>query len=135
MSNERGKIRNPNSIARLRDFSGLRWGVITPTDIDAFMDFGGKVFVFIEAKHHKGTMPKGQRLAYERLSSACSSGSVHSIVFVIEHGDEKLIDYGKLSVVEFWNNKEWVKMDGRPLREAIRQYRIHCENIDRDAVK
>ena len=47
---DRGKIRDATLIDRLRDFSGLRYGRITPTDIDAFMEFGNKAFVFIEAK-------------------------------------------------------------------------------------
>ncbi len=39
MDDQRGKIRNKNAVARLRDFSGLRYKTITPMDIDAFLEF------------------------------------------------------------------------------------------------
>ena len=47
---KRGKIGNRRRALQIRDFTGLRWGNITPTDIDALIDFGDKVFVFIEVK-------------------------------------------------------------------------------------
>ena len=45
---ERGVIHNRERGAQIRDYSGLRFGNITPTDIDGFMDFGGRVFVVFE---------------------------------------------------------------------------------------
>ena len=45
---ERGVIRNRQFAQQLRDFSGLRFGKITPTDIDGFMDFGDRLFVVLE---------------------------------------------------------------------------------------
>ena len=47
---DRGKIRNREYAQILRDLTGLRWGKITPTDIDSFLDFGNKACVFIESK-------------------------------------------------------------------------------------
>ena len=34
---DRGKIRNRECAGQLKDFSGLRFGKITPTDIDGFV--------------------------------------------------------------------------------------------------
>jgi hypothetical protein len=50
-----------------KDYSGLTFGNITPTDIDSFLDFGNKVFVIIEFKLEGMEMPFGQQLAIERL--------------------------------------------------------------------
>ncbi len=70
MSLERGLIRNRAAAQQLRDFSGLRYGRITPTDIDAYMEFGGRLFVFVEAKYGGALLPYGQQLALERLVDA-----------------------------------------------------------------
>jgi hypothetical protein len=67
---ERGVIRNRAAAQQLRDFSGLRYGRITPTDIDAYMEFGGRLFIFVEAKFGGAALPRGQMLAMERLVDA-----------------------------------------------------------------
>jgi len=67
MNVERGKIRNRQFAQQLRDFSGMRWGNITPTDIDGFVEFGDDVFIFFEVKHGNTPLQGGQRLALERL--------------------------------------------------------------------
>jgi len=36
MENIRGKVYNPGRAGQLKDFSGLRWGSMTPTDVDAY---------------------------------------------------------------------------------------------------
>jgi len=41
-----------------------RRGII-PTDIDGFIDYGGKVFVYFEAKLIGAPVRRGQRLALE----------------------------------------------------------------------
>jgi len=50
-----------------RDFTGLRYGNITPTDIDALIEYQDKCYIFIEAKKTGAQMPYGQRIALERL--------------------------------------------------------------------
>lgn len=105
---KRGVIRNRKTAMHIRDFSGLAWGAITPTDIDAFLDFGGKVFVFIEAKCEKAECPNGQRLALERLCGACQQGGVETLVIIASHKKtEEDIDYEHLSVREFHYRGEW----------------------------
>lgn len=68
-----------------RDFSGLRFGNITPTDIDAVIDFGNRAFVFIEAKWKNGRMPYGQKLALERLCDAVEQSGRRALLVVISH--------------------------------------------------
>ena len=64
---EPGIFRNREYAKQLKSFSGLRFGKITPTDIDGFLDFGNNVYVFIETKHGDAPLPYGQKLALERL--------------------------------------------------------------------
>ena len=67
----RGVINHREFKTQVADMSGLTFGKITPTDLDAFMDFNNKLFVFVEAKHGTSKMPYGQQLAIERLCDAC----------------------------------------------------------------
>ena len=123
---ERGKIQNGDYGGQLRDFTGLRWGAITPTDIDGFLDFGDKTFVFIEAKYNGAPMPCGQRLALERLTSACSAGGKAAICLVGSHQTPPpaLVDYANLSLERYWHEGAWHLPD-KPMtiREAVDVFR------------
>lgn len=59
----------------------MSYGKITPTDLDAVIDFGGQLFVFIEAKLTGNSIPRGQELALERLTD----GYPQAIGIVCEH--------------------------------------------------
>jgi len=37
-------IRNEDFMRQIKEFSGMRFGRISPTDIDCFLDFGNKLF-------------------------------------------------------------------------------------------
>ena len=103
---ERGKIRNKDYAQILRDYTKLRWGAITPTDIDGFLDFGNKAFVFIESKYKGKSLGGGQKLALERLVDACS---VPSILIVSEHDSQPgaEIEMSLCLVVQYRMNKRW----------------------------
>jgi hypothetical protein len=107
----RGKIRNKEFAQQIKDYKGLRWGKITPTDIDAFADFNNKVFVFIECKHGSSSMPYGQRLALERLCDACEIAGIKSLVIVASHNVDcpNDIDISIQPVSLIRLNKEWRK--------------------------
>lgn len=73
MAIARGAIRNVGRAeqSQLRDFSGLRFGNITPTDVDSFIDYRDKCAAFTEFKYGKISpqrLEEGQRLAFERLA-------------------------------------------------------------------
>lgn len=74
----RGELRNKDNALRDRDYSGLVYKRITPTDIDGFFGIWGmfeihkRVFIFFELKHiREGELDtesfNGQRVALERL--------------------------------------------------------------------
>lgn len=75
----RGKIRNVCYAEQIIDFSGLRFGTITPTNIDGYMDFWGKGHVFFEAKHSSAIPPRGQKLAFERVVDPLAPFSIYII--------------------------------------------------------
>jgi hypothetical protein len=121
--NERGKIRNRDHVPT-KDFSGLRYGKITPTDIDGFMEFGDRTFIFIELKFGDAVLKYGQKLAMERLCDACESDQRTSIALVARYNTqgEDAVDVAPLPVSEYRINRKWHKpKNGITVRQAIDQ--------------
>ena len=118
---ERGVIRNRKFAGQLRDFSGLRFGSITPTDMDGWIDFSNRLFVFIEAKHGNARMPYGQELALARLTDACHSPPRRrAIALVCRHESEGDIDFAGLPVTRYrWCGKWHDDHRGIGLRAVI----------------
>ncbi len=127
---ERGVIRNREAKRQIVDMSGLRYGKITPTDLDAFLDFGNRLFVFVECKYMNAPLSYGQRLAIERLVDACHMPPQrYAVAFVVEHnGGEADIDFAGTTVRQYrWDGK-WLapKIDGSSLREGVDAFRDRC---------
>jgi len=102
-----GMIRNRTHTGQITDFSGLSFGKLRPTDIDAFLDFGGKVFVFIETKYKDAPLPLGQRIAYENLANACAQAGRKAFVLVASHETDGDIPLATLPVVEIYFAGQW----------------------------
>jgi hypothetical protein len=106
----RGKIRNVCYAEQIIDFSGLRFGTITPTNIDGYMDFWGKGHVFFEAKHSDAIPPYGQKLAFERLVDPLAPFSICIIgSHTAPHHEQ--INAAETSVVNVRFLREWIKPD------------------------
>jgi hypothetical protein len=118
----RGIARNRRFAEQGRDFSGLRYGSITPTDIDAGFDFQNRAFVFIEAKYHGVGLPLGQRLFIERLCDVCNEAGRASLALIVSHQTppDQQVDYATCVVAEFRFRREWRVPTRRLLtRDAI----------------
>ena len=117
---ERGVIYNRTRAQQIIDFSGLRFGNITPTDIDGLIEYKDQCFILIEAKHKDIELPDGQKLAFTRL---CDSLSKPAILFVAEHETDGDIDASTMVVREYYLEGEWIKSKrDMMLREAIDNY-------------
>lgn len=94
---------------QIKNFAGLQWGSIRPTDIDVFVDFQNKLFVFIEVKYGGGMPPTGQRIALERVCDACQTKERNSFVLIAKHNSRKDedIDLKLAEVVKYRQNGEW----------------------------
>ena len=117
---DRGVIQHRDRARQILDFHGLQYERgITPTDIDLFLDFENKAFVFGEIKHRDTPLQYGQRLALERIVDACP---ITAILFMARHDIddcEKDVDVSILTVDEYrWEQvwKEAVKT------ETVRQF-------------
>lgn len=98
---DKSTIHNPERAGQLKDFSGLRFGSILPTDIDACIEYHDKLWVFIEFKYGPAMMLPGQRLAFQRLCA--DMGKVKPTLGIIashwQYQSEQ-IDCGGARVVE-----------------------------------
>jgi hypothetical protein len=105
----RGVIRNKELAQQIKDFSNLVYGTISPTDIDGFIDFQNRLFVFIELKHRNAQIKTGQRIALERVCDACKTEKRESVVIIGEHQTEpdKGIDVAGARVVFVRWQKRW----------------------------
>jgi hypothetical protein len=111
---ERGVIRNREYSLQVKDFSGLRWGNITPTDIDIpeiplFIDFGNRLFIWGELKHGVSEPTPGQRLAFERICDACERGKVPTYFLIAKHNDTGDINVAVAIVSEYRHSFVWKK--------------------------
>lgn len=103
----RGAIRNREYANQVKDYSGLLYGRITPTDLDGIIDFGNKAWVIIELKHVDADMPTGQRRAIERLADIIWQSGRPSLVLVAAHNTDADIDVAFCKVVEYRYHGVW----------------------------
>lgn len=104
------------------DFSGLRYGNITPTDIDGCIEYQDKGVAFIEIKHRDATMSKGQELALTRLVDNNSTAGKRAVLFVCEHDVDNCemdITASRTIVRDIYCNTKWVDGEGRTLKECM----------------
>lgn len=105
----RGAVSYPERAKQQRDFTGLRYGNITPTDIDGLIEYQNKCYVFYEAKHiNAEPMTQGQKLAFERLCDDLQKVKP-SLLILFEHDYpvDKPIDFAKCNVKSYRYNGVW----------------------------
>ena len=109
----RGEIRDHEQASQIMGFWNLRYGNITPTNIDAFLEFENKLIVIVEAKYRGLELPFGQMLAFARLCDACQSGGVESFVIHAGHDSQTPrnkdghIDLASCWVADYYHRYEW----------------------------
>lgn len=106
--NDRGVIRYIERAQQINDFSGLRYGNITPTDIDGLIEYRNKAYIFFEIKYMEAELPFGQRLAMERMVCDTSAKGKRSIALIAEHGVHdvnKSVPVAQCQVREYYHCK------------------------------
>jgi hypothetical protein len=105
-----GEIQNRKRFRQVVNFDALRYGSITPTDIDGFIDFGNKLFVLIEFKLKDVEMSYGQQLAIERLIDNLWLAHKKAFAIIAEHefyDTDQDIDVFKCKVVKIRYLNKW----------------------------
>lgn len=81
----RGIIKSEKYAKQIIEFAGLQFGNITPTDVDCFLDFKNRLFIFIEVKYQDTKIQNGQQLALERLCDSAERSGKASYLFIVRH--------------------------------------------------
>lgn len=103
-------IRNREQITQIKDFSGLRWGTIRPTDVDVFLEFSNRVFILIELKHVKGEFKGGQMLALERMVDAIDNPPERRAILLLGEHSARIgqdIMVADVPVIKCRWNRKW----------------------------
>jgi hypothetical protein len=127
---ERGVIRNREQASQIKDYSGLKFGKITPTDIDGMIEYHDKGMIFLEIKYKDADMPYGQKLALERLCDFLNQAGKPTIVIVASHESDEDIDVANTIVKKYRWNYEWKDCPGnRTTRSLIESFIKHIDKI------
>ena len=121
----RGKIQNRERAKQIIDFSGMRFGNITPTDLDGLIEKGNKAFVFYEYKLPDAEMPSGQKLALMRIVDGLSEAGKYAVLFLCRHkqyNTEEDVKADK-AIVEaiYWKN-QWRKGSNLTVKELTDKF-------------
>lgn len=105
----RGKVQYESRAKQYIRFERLRYGNITPTDIDGYMEYHDAGFVFYEAKYENAKMSPGQEKSYTRLCDALQSAGKVAILMLCEHDTQADNDVWLYSCVvrEYYYKKKW----------------------------
>ena len=103
---ERGAVRDLVAYTQPKNYTKLRYGKISPTDIDLFLDFGNKAFVFLELKHYAVRMPDGQRLGLERLCDGCGRSAI-LLLAIHANTSTEMVQVHELNVEKYRYKKAW----------------------------
>ena len=101
-------IRNSNQTKQGIDFTGIEYGKIHPTDIDAVLEFDNEALILMEVKKKGNKIPTGQRLVLERIANSWHTNK--SVVLYVTHSfknDNKDIPLSECNVDRVYINKEW----------------------------
>ena len=104
----------------------MRYGTITPTDIDGLIEYRDLAYVIYEFKLEGRDLPKGQRLALERLCDDLATAGKVAVVLVGSHrtpiGQD--IACANVYVDEYRHNGQWHTPRFPPptLREATDEW-------------
>ncbi len=122
---DRGVIRDRQRSTQVIDYSGLRYGKCTPTDIDGLIELAGKVFIFIEYKFSDAQMPYGQRLALERVVDMMNELKPSLLIHAQHFSQpEQDIDGANAKVVKVRTNRQWTTewVAGRTVKEVADKF-------------
>lgn len=125
MDQERGEIRNRERASQLVNFSGVRAGNITPTDLDGLVEYHNQAYFIVELKMEGVEVPMGQFVALQRLCDDLGRSKPHTIVLIARHETPigKDINAAEAVVEKYRYKGAWKTLDGcHALGDVFRQW-------------
>ena len=105
-----GQIEHEERAKQLRDFSGLRYGNITPTDFDGVIEYHDKGWIIIETKYEDAPVKRGQWLCLERLYNDLEKAGKPTLLIISKHYHHDVnepIDLANSEVVSYKIKGKW----------------------------
>lgn len=104
-------IRNIDYLKQTISFDGIKSNKVSPTDIDALLEFDDKYLIIFELKYKGAKVPIGQKLALERIIKnwkLSSKGYRDGWVIYAQHETPKgdIIYLKDCKVVSIYSDKE-----------------------------
>ena len=87
---ERGKIIQLERFKQTIVFHGMKFDTITPTDMDALIEYKNRLYVFMEVKMVNKQVPTGQKIALKRLAD-----DIHDKPAFVMIGEHNVFDVTK----------------------------------------
>lgn len=130
----RGVILNADRCRQLIEFRGLKFGNITPMDMDGLMEYHDKAYIFFEYKLEGAFMPRGQKIALQRLADDCEKAGKEAVVFLCEHKEKdphRIVDAGSAIVKCTYYRHKWAIEDSpRTVRERAEKFLKYVDTKD-----
>ena len=121
----RGVIKFRERKKQILDFSGIRFGNITPTDIDVFIEYHNKCYVIIEVKYGYAEILFGQKLALERMCDDFEKVGKPSVFIISRHeidNPEEDVKLAKAIASKCYFRKKWTDIHNETTEEVIRRF-------------
>lgn len=133
-------ITNEPRLVQPKDFRGLRWGALMPTDLDICYDHHGLCWVLGELKVRGTPLPEGQQLAYTRLCEDVTAGGREVLFLIAEHRTEppRAIDVARCMVRKYWWGGSWHPLldeQGETYRTVLDMFNHIIKRVERGLVK
>lgn len=103
-------------------FNGIKYGNITPTDIDMAIEYKDKARILVEVKHGEKEVPAGQKLLLKRFVDDFRACGKDAIAIIAQHDvddAEKDVQVASCQVREIYYKRkadgtdcEWRKPNG-----------------------
>lgn len=105
----RGIIQDPKNFHQKVLFGGMKFGRCMPTDIDAMMEFDGKLLIIFELKYGDAQIPFGQNLILTRLADAWQRDGGEAVLFLCRHLTQsgKDIQLATSNVTDVYYRGQW----------------------------
>lgn len=130
--NKRGRIQYRDRAQQIIDFSGLRYGNITPTDVDGIIEYKNKAYILYEMKYGSADMPDGQRMAIERQIDDFTNSGKTAVALLCEHDIQNCnedIDAAKTIVRKYYYNKKWYNDGKRTAKDVSDKFIYFVDNF------
>ena len=132
MNNERGTFKNEGNAKQLVSFLGIQYGNITPTDLDAMIEYKNTGFVLIETKYQQDFyQEKGQQLAHERMVDTLWVAKKPSVLIFASHRAIKpnSILLFSCPVTKYRYAGKWHEINGWTVKQLVDSFICHLDSL------